>query len=59
MKKLIVMLLACALVLSMGAGFVFAGEADQAAADEVATLIDAISMQISSPLKSASLTASE
>ena len=45
MKKLIVMLLACALVLSMGAGFVFAGEADQAAADEMQALIDAIYVQ--------------
>ena len=45
MKKLIVMLLACALVLSMGAGFVFAGEADQTAADEMQALIDAIYVQ--------------
>ena len=45
MKKLFVLLLACALVLSMGAGFVFAEEADQAAADEVQALIEAIYVQ--------------
>ena len=45
MKKLIVMLLSCALILSMGAGFVFAEEADQAAADEVQALIEAIYVQ--------------
>ena len=44
-KQLIVLLLACALVLSMGAGFVFAEEADQAAADEVQALIEAIYVQ--------------
>ena len=37
MKKLLVLFLACAMVLSMCAGFVFAEEADdQAAADEAA-----------------------
>ena len=45
MKKLIVALLSCALILSLGAGFVFAGEADQAAADEVQALIEAIQVQ--------------
>ena len=46
MKKLLVLFLACAMVLSMGAGFVFAGEADdQAAADEAMALIEAIQVQ--------------
>ena len=46
MKKLLVIFLACAMVLSMCAGFVFAEEADdQAAADEAMALIEAIQVQ--------------
>ena len=46
MKKLIVSLLVCALIACMGAGAAFAGEADdQAAADEVQALIEAIQVQ--------------
>ena len=46
MKKFIVMVLSCAMILAMGAGSVFAGnEQDQEAADAVAALIDAIYVQ--------------
>ena len=47
MKKLLVLLLACAMVLTMGAGFVMADEAadDEAAAAAVMELIEAIQVQ--------------
>lgn len=47
MKKLIAMILACAMILTMGAGAVFAEEAadDQAAADAAMELIEAIQVQ--------------
>ena len=47
MKKLLVLLLACAMVLTMGAGLVMAEESDddQAAADAVLELIEAIQVQ--------------
>ena len=46
MKKLIVMILSCAMIATMGAGAVFASaDEDQAAADACAALIDAIYVQ--------------